>query len=301
MPVPAWIGADWGSTHLRVWVLDANGAVMAEHAAATGAHALAPDGYEPALMALIGDLLPEGSRAPVLICGTAGSREGWAETGYAAVPCAPSTAGRAVAAPSSDPRVAVRILPGLSQAKPADTMRGEETQIAGYLAAEPRFDGILCLTGTETKWAHISAGEVVSFRTWLTGSVYGYLAHASVLRHGIDPDGWDADAFSVAVGDAMARPQAVAAELAGLRARFLLDGLDPGAGNARLSGLLIGMELAGARPYWLGQRVVVVGEGRMSQAYAQALAAQGAMVETARGTETALAGLRVAARALGIA
>ena len=48
---------------------------------------------------------------------------------------------------SKDPRVDVRILPGLCQNTPADVMRGEETQIAGYLAKDPNFFGTLCLPG----------------------------------------------------------------------------------------------------------------------------------------------------------
>ena len=31
------------------------------------------------------------------------------------------------------------------QASPSDVMRGEETQIAGYLSKKPNFDGVICL------------------------------------------------------------------------------------------------------------------------------------------------------------
>lgn len=48
-------------------------------------------------------------------------------------------------------------------------MRGEEIQIAGYLAEKPDFDGVICLPGTHTKWVRISAGEIVGFATFLTG------------------------------------------------------------------------------------------------------------------------------------
>ena len=56
-------------------------------------------------------------------------------------------------------------------------MRGEETQIAGALALLPDFDGVFCLPGTHSKWAHVSAGEVVSFQTYMTGELFALLVH----------------------------------------------------------------------------------------------------------------------------
>ncbi|MEO0743952.1 MAG: 2-dehydro-3-deoxygalactonokinase, partial [Pseudomonadota bacterium] len=153
----AWIAVDWGTSHLRAWLMARDGAVLDRRSSDDGMGGLARDGFAPALHALVGDALP----APVLACGMVGSRQGWAEAPYAAVPCAPPTIHAAVTVPGAD----VRILPGVKQDSPADVMRGEETQIAGFLARTPGFDGVICLPGTHTKWAHISAGEIVSFRT----------------------------------------------------------------------------------------------------------------------------------------
>jgi phosphonate metabolism protein PhnN/1,5-bisphosphokinase (PRPP-forming) len=102
-------------------------------------------------------------------------------------------------------RLSVHVAPGLRQGKPADVMRGEETQIAGFLALNPNWDGVICLPGTHSKWVHISAGEVVSFQTFLTGEMFALLSQASVLRHGMQGDGWDDAAF-----DAMAAQGAFA-------------------------------------------------------------------------------------------
>ena len=52
------------------------------------------------------------------------------------------------------------------------------------------------------------------------------------------------------------------------------------AARARLSGYLIGAELAAARPYWLGQDVVIAGAPALAQSYAMALATQGVTVRT---------------------
>ena len=68
------------------------------------------------------------------------------------------------------------------QTSPPDVMRGEETQIAGYLSKNPDFDGIICLPGTHTKWVHISANEIVSFKTFMTGEIFLSLSERSILK-----------------------------------------------------------------------------------------------------------------------
>ncbi|MGS4947751.1 2-dehydro-3-deoxygalactonokinase [Meridianimarinicoccus sp. RP-17] len=289
-----WIAVDWGTSAVRAWVMAADGTVIAARHGDRGMGGLSRDGFEPALLDLVGDALPAHGTVPVICCGMLGSRQGWAEAPYAAVPCAPPGIERATRVATLDRRLDVHILPGIRQDRPADVMRGEETQIAGYLAGDPGFDGVLCLPGTHTKWAHISAGEVVSFRTFMTGEIFALLSQSSVLRHGLDLDGWDDAAFETAVGDAMSRPAGFAAELFSLRAAGLLHDLPGPAATARLSGLLIGLELAGARPHWLGQDVRVIGSGRIAQAYRSALAAQGAPVKLVEGDDMVLKGLAAA-------
>ena len=205
--------------------------------------------------------------------------------------------GQSTKVKTHDTRLSVHILPGLKQDSPADVMRGEETQIAGHILREPGFDGVICLPGTHTKWAQISAGEVVSFRTFMTGEMFALLSGQSVLRHAMDA-GWDDDAFREAIGDAMSRPEATANRLFSIRAENLLHGLRRGAARARLSGLLVGAELAAARPYWLGQDIVVIGNAGLSSRYSEALAAQGLAPRTVDATDATLAGLTAAHRNL---
>lgn len=288
---PDWVAVDWGTTRLRAWAMSGE-TVLDRRDSADGMGRLSPDGFEPALLALIGDWLGRGP-LPVLACGMVGARQGWTEAPYVSVPCTPPRDG--VPAPALDPRLDVKILPGVSQARPADVMRGEETQVAGFLAREPKFDGILCLPGTHTKWVHVSAAEIVSFRSFMTGEMFDLLTRQSVLRFSV-AEGWDAAAFLAGVADGMGRPAGFAAELFTLRAGDLLGDPAAGVARARLSGLLIGLELAAARPYWLGQDVVVLGDGEQAQGYVDALAAQGAMVRQSPAEDVTLSGL-IAARA----
>ena len=288
-----WIAVDWGTSHLRVWQLSGD-QVFRQAQSDQGMGVLARAGFEPALLALVQDWLPEGQVTPVLACGMVGSRQGWAEAQYRAVPCTPL--GDALApAPARDLRLDVHIVPGLKQPRPADVMRGEETQVAGFLKRHPGWDGVICLPGTHSKWVHVSAGEVVSFQTFLTGEMFALLSEQSVLRHSVG--GWDAAGFADGAAQGMERPERLMARLFTIRAESLLDGLDAGVARGRLSGLMIGAELAAAKPYWLGQRVALIGSEAVAQAYATALQALSVPVTLHDVTEMTLAGL-CAARAL---
>lgn len=266
--------------------------VLAQAVSDRGMSTLTPPDYESVLISLVSDWLGDGV-TEVLIAGMAGARQGWVEAPYATVPCPPVGPG-GVTAPTTDPRLSVRIIPGLCQSAPADVMRGEEVQIAGYLALNPDFDGVLCLPGTHSKWVEVSAGEVISFRTFMTGELFALLSKQSVLRHSVG-DGWDAAAFEAAVAEAQSHPETLARALFGLRAESLLADLGKPAATARLSGTLIGAELAAARPYWLGRPVALIGATTLADIYAAALHLQGLTVDRADVTAMTLAGI-IAAR-----
>ncbi len=291
---PDWIAVDWGTTNLRAFAMQ-GAAVVDQAQSDQGMGALSTDGFEPALRALISPWIAAGN-LPVIACGMVGSRQGWVEAAYRAVPCTPLDT-VLTRAPASD-GLEVHVVSGLSQAAPPDVMRGEETQIAGFLQLNPGWDGVICLPGTHTKWAHLSAGEVVSFQTVMTGEIFALLGKSSVLRHSLDPDGWHEGAFAEAVGDAMAHPERLAARLFGLRAGQLLQSTDGAVARARLSGLLIGCELAATKAYWLGQNLAILGTGAQARAYRDALALQGANALLANTDRATLAGLTAARRLL---
>ncbi len=284
---PDWIAVDWGTSACRAWAMASGGGVLAEARSDRGMATLARDSFEGALRELIEPWRASG--VPVVACGMVGSRQGWVEAPYTPVPCTPDRLAT-VRAPAVTPGLSVTVIGGVRQDRPADVMRGEETQIAGYLATHPGFDGVLCLPGTHSKWVEVSAGEIVSFRTAMTGELFALLSTASVLRHVVG-EGWDADAFAEAVGDAIARPETLAVRLFGVRAEGLLHGLGGGPARARISGLLIGAELAAMRAYWLGREVAIVGAEGLSEIYAVALRAQGLAPTLAPGDAMTRAGL----------
>ncbi len=289
-----WIAVDWGTSNLRAWSMTDTGEKLDQAVSDTGMAALQLTEFEPALLRLVSRWL-DGGDVPIIVCGMAGARQGWVETPYITVPC-PAGFAESIIAPTSDPRLDVRIIPGVSQNDPPDVMRGEETQIAGYLAENPGFDGVLCLPGTHTKWVHVSACEIVSFRTFMTGELFALLSERSVLRHSLDGQGWDENAFADALDIARSRPEGLAAHLFTLRAEELLHGQSGAIARARLSGLLIGAELAAARAYWLGRPVALVGTPDLTSVYDVALRAQGVNPMVVDGDTMTLTGL-IAARA----
>ncbi len=294
---PDWIAVDWGTSTLRAWAMGPEGALAAA-ASAQGMGSLEPDQFEAALLALIGPWLAGGRVTEVIAAGMVGARQGWIEAPYATVPSLPLQPAKMVMPVVADARFRMRICHGLVQARPADVMRGEETQIAGLLALEPGFDGVVCLPGTHTKWVEVSAGEVCSFVTIMTGEMFALLAKQSVLRHSVGADGFDGMAFTGALDSTLTQPQNFAARLFPLRAEALIGELPPPVARSRLSGLLLGLELAATRHWWLGRQVAIVGTHGLAETYGRALAHVGAAPIVRDGTAVTLAGLTAAYRAV---
>lgn len=292
--IPDWIAVDWGTTQLRAFAMQ-GATALSRLRSQDGMSKLAPADFEGALIALIAPWL-EKNRGPVVACGMLGARQGWIEAPYRTVPCVPLAATMTLAPSATG--LSVHVIPGLSQASPPDVMRGEETQIAGFLQLNPGWDGVLCLPGTHTKWVHLSAGEVVSFQTFMTGELFDLIGSTSVLRHAMATDGWVDSAFLEAAEEALARPERLAARLFSLRAASLLQGTGAAETRARLSGLLIGAELAASRPYWLGQNLAILKSGAQARAYHAALAIQAAPAMLVDGERATLAGLTAAWRLL---
>lgn len=293
MQKPDWIAVDWGTSNMRAWAMTSSGTVLADVRSDQGMGGLAPDAFAPALRQAIAGW--DHAEVPIIACGMVGARQGWIEAPYAATPCTATPDG--FTKPDAGD-LDVHIIAGVMQANPADVMRGEETQIAGFLARNKNWDGVICLPGTHTKWVHISADEIVSFQTYMTGDLFAAIAGHTVLRHSVTADGWDDSAFDAGVADAMDRPERLAARLFSLRAEGLLNAMPNATARARLSGLLIGAELAGAKPYWIGQQIAVIGAGGLSALYVRALAAQSAPATQVKGDAITLAGLTAAYRRL---
>jgi len=292
---PDWIAADWGTTHLRLWAMRGQ-TVLSKRSCDRGMGRLKPAQFGPVLEAEIAKFDMALSGLPVIACGMVGSRQGWAEAPYRAAPTDPRA--QLILVPDHAARP-VYIACGIRQDDPPDVMRGEETQIAGLLAQSPDFDGVVCLPGTHTKWVRLRAGRIERFQSCMTGELFELLSQHSVLRHTLDADGSDLSAFDASCAEALADPARAYGGLFALRAGALLNGLDPVSAAARLSGMLIGWELAATRDLWTGQVAALIGSPKLAALYARALSANGVETLDFPAESSTLAGLHAARQTIG--
>lgn len=281
--IPDWIAVDWGQTRQRAWAM--RGGDVLARTEREGAAAASIEAFVSLFDAWLND-----SGIPVLACGSLGPVRGQ-------VPCTPLAEG-VWAMDIGDARLSLHVAPGIRQTTPPDMMQGDETRIAGFLNLNKDWDGVICLVGSETRWVHVSAGEIVSFQTFLTQAMLDALAHQTALGRWLTGFETDREAFTEALSDAMARPEKVMARLYGVHAEGTLDGLEPDIARARIVGGLIGAELAAARPFWLGQQLAVIGNGPLAQLYVDALSAQGVSAALADEEHMTREGLTIAWRGL---
>lgn len=284
-----WIAVDWGTSNLRVWVMKGE-TVLAALSSDAGMGGLGPADFEPVLVDLIGGYLPKHGRTDVICCGMVGAAQGWQDAGYTGAPCPPLSPMKMVEVATRDPRLDVRILPGVKQVAPADVMRGEETQIAGLLAKIPDIEGLVCLPGTHSKWAFVKQGAIEGFRTFMTGEMFALLTRQSVLRHSTGT-GWQSEGFLEGVSTGLEREGGGFADLFSVRADMLIGGRSADFLTAKLSGLLLGSELAAVRGLWAVDNVQIVGAARLAQHYKQALEYIGATVVLHDAGDVTLMGL----------
>lgn len=275
---PAVAVVDWGTTRFRLWLLARDGTVIGEQRADDGLARAQDTGFEAVLehhLAAVG----APAHLPAIICGMAGSRQGWVEAGYIGTPADLSQlANKAITVPST--RRHVMILPGIAQHGPTepDVMRGEETQLLGAMLGRPGHD-CFCMPGTHSKWVRLDGSRVTRFQTFMTGELFAALGTHTILAHSTDQSPVDASdpAFLTGVRDGWTRAASLTHQIFTIRAAQLLNGATRDDGTARLSGLLIGAEIAGAG-IGGGEAVSLVASGAMQRLYRAAIRECGAGV-----------------------
>ncbi len=300
MAEPAFAAVDWGTTRFRAWLLDLSGAVLAERRGDDGLLSLTRDRFGDVLETHLAAMQAPPS-LPVVICGMAGSRQGWIEVPYVDTPAGlDEVLQRAMPVPGA--RRDIRIIAGLAQRDAAapDVMRGEETQLAGALSLSETDDLLVCMPGTHSKWVEVQRGMVSRFTTWLTGELFSLLASHSILRHSLGTTPVHVDANNQAFGkwldDGLSDPDAVP-RLFRIRASTLLFDMQPAEAAGALSGLLIGSEVASASRAFsaTGRKVTLIVSGGLSGLYSEALQRAGLAVDIIDAESAVRAGLAKAA------
>jgi 2-dehydro-3-deoxygalactonokinase len=294
----ALIGLDWGTTSCRAYLIGADGAVLGRVADGPGILKVENGAFGAALDAMTGGW---DAHLPVVLSGMIGSRQGWREAPYARCPAGAGDIVTALAKIEHAGR-AISLVPGLATENDGmpDVMRGEETQILGALALSGRDEGLFLLPGTHSKWAEVSGGRIVAFRTFMTGEVFGALRGHTILGRLMRDGAPDADGFArgVAEGAALGSAGALLNRVFATRTYGLMDRMPEMALADYLSGLLIGAEIAEAAGD--GQRAVtIIASAALAARYADALRLTG-RASTLAPEDCAAAGQWRIARAAGL-
>jgi 2-dehydro-3-deoxygalactonokinase len=270
---------DWGTSNLRIWLVDSQGVVIGERLSPEGMGSLEKAAY-PAVLEGHLSALGAPSHLPVVIAGMAGARTGWREAPYVETPAPLVGLFQHAVQPEGVSRP-VYILPGVCQREGGayDVMRGEETQLAGALE-QGLDDALFCLPGTHSKWALVENGQVRRFSTVMTGELFNLISRQSILRLSVPEHGdaeADPDIFDLAVQQALAPDFALTSVLFSIRAEGLLAQGAKVNPAARLSGLLIGAEIAAIRDDLTRHgKAYLIGTGKLTRLYARAIIKAGA-------------------------
>lgn len=303
---------DWGTTNLRAFLVDADGAVLDRQSSDQGILSVEP----AAMPALLDELAaPWSDRLgdiPAVLCGMVGSINGWTEVPYVTCPAVSSDLPKAASKVRSGAGREAIILPGLTHRRnlgedlmQADVMRGEETQIFGALRHLKREDATFCLPGTHAKWARAEAGRCIGFATYFTGELYSVLTRHSLLGRLMAKQSEDRAAEN-ALPEGFERGLVTAQATEGLsgslfstRADVLAGFMTKAESAGYLSGLLIGYEIREALPrFGAAGPIVIVGAHGLVPLYEAALVHAGVAVERMDGDAAVVAGLLQASELL---
>ena len=282
------IAVDWGTTNRRAYLIDASGRCVEEFEDGKGALSV-PKGEFPAAAAEIRTRLGD---LPMLLAGMAGSNRGWIDAPY--LPCPADIDDLVKNLVWAGEREA--IIPGLSYVGDgrADVMRGEEVQLLGAIATgEVPAEALVCHPGTHNKWVVIEGGQIVSFRTVMTGELFNLLKQHSIIGDLLQGE--------VAVNEAFQRGAAhgienedLQSELFAIRARWLLGKAEPEACASYASGLLIGSDVKiGLTDH---KDVMVMGRPALTRLYAAAIERAGGRPVELDGESCFLAGINEIAK-----
>ncbi len=300
---PALIGIDWGSSNLRVALLDSHGALLDRRESPAGVFTVTDGDFASVLWPLCVDWVTQ-HRVPLLACGMIGSRQGIVDVPY--VPCPADVndlaraLGRAELRPGS--QYTLFIVPGLKTGSDAagwDVVRGEETQLLG---ATVESGNLFVLPGTHSKWmTRGPGGRLESFQTYMTGELFDLLQRHSSLARVMSAPQWSPEAFGRGVSEA--REGALENLLFRVRTAGLMERFPSSALADYLSGLLIGAEVkAGLRRFAATdtrEPISVLGSAQLTQRYAIALASFGLPVRELAG-DAVFSGLMSIARSAGL-
>ncbi len=260
-----WIAVDWGTSTFRAYLVQ-NNKVSDKIETKDGMKFVKSHLFEQTLLSLIDRWLDDDEITEILASGMVGSKQGWKEAPYQQTPCNLKKLNY-ITPTLKDNRISLKIFSGISQTHQPDVMRGEETQIAGFLNETPNFNGSICLPGTHSKWVEIRNNNIIKFKTFMTGELFEIISKNSVLIHSVEAEKIDNMELLKSVNKIIQKPELFSNALFQLRADDLINSKDPTIYKSRLSGYLLAIELLGSMEFWQNNDIVLIGNPDLTEMY----------------------------------
>ncbi len=271
------LAVDWGTSSFRLMHVGEGGKVLVQIMSDQGISVIPTDDALDYLLAQVeqlsqscGDL----TEIPIVLCGMIGSSIGIQEVAYANCPMDPDVLSDNLTRIENTSKAAY-IVPGLKNHSALglpDVMRGEETQIVGWLSEaddQNLQESTLCLPGTHSKWVHVKSGKAVEFHSVLTGELFAVLKRHSILVNNLQTE--DKAAFIDGVNTSKS-PVSLPHLLFSTRSKMLFGDHDSSSTSSYLSGLLIGSEIGSELSLNPGLKEVhIIGGGNLTELYIEAL------------------------------
>ena len=292
-----WVALDWGTSNFRAYLMDNNN-VIDQVSTQEGMKFIDQNEFEKILIKNIDAWNNKFDIKVIIASGMVGAKQGWIEVPYINSPCDIRNVNFKTLKILDDANI--HILSGVSQFNPSDVMRGEETQIAGFLLNNVDFNGSICLPGTHSKWVNMSSYNIQEFTTFLTGELYEIVKKYSILNHSLNTTELDDEIVKSSAKLIIENPSFITNKLFEIRADNLLKNSNQTSNNSKLVGYLLGIELSGSRTYWEDKDLVIIGSSNLNKYYELILNGRSNSIRLFNSSDMALNGLSFYKKSLNL-
>ena len=292
-----WVALDWGTSNFRAYLMDNNN-VIDQVSTQEGMKFIDQNEFEKILIKNIDAWNNKFDIKVIIASGMVGAKQGWIEVPYINSPCDIRNVNFKTLKILDDANI--HILSGVSQFNPSDVMRGEETQIAGFLLNNVDFNGSICLPGTHSKWVNMNSYNIQEFTTFLTGELYEIVKKYSILNHSLNTTELDDEIVKSSAKLIIENPSFISNKLFEIRADNLLKNSNQTSNNSKLVGYLLGIELSGSRTYWEDKDLVIIGSSNLNKYYELILNGRSNSIRLFNSSDMALNGLSFYKKSLNL-
>lgn len=278
----AFLSCDWGTSSFRLRLVRmADGTILAETTEGNGIASINNEWieagkppeervsfYQQKLASAIGELRTATAGLPILISGMASSSIGMLELPYGDIPFSlsgGSLPSRMIPAGNDFPHDII-LVSGLKASN--DVMRGEETLLLGCDPGDSD-EWMIIFPGTHSKHAHIIKGNLIDFKTYMTGELFDLLATKSILSKSVAKPGNGNYTNSFEKGVKEGVEGNLLNVIFHARTWQLLNKVSPEENYHYLSGMIIGNELKDIKSY--AKNIMLVCNTSLGKLYSLAL------------------------------